>query len=632
MKKLLLLVTALTLSLSVATAQTGKLVKAPAQMNTSSVKKGLHKSPAKAQLEEGQMIMGAYTSDDYEGNALGFQTNGNIELVSKIDIAQVKRFSGSKLVAIRFALANVTTVSKVVAYTAKGTKYTQIATADVTETPVVGWNTINLETPVDLDFTDVDALCLGFVYTQKSGTYPLAFVNANYEAPTYQHYGTAFSDTQADAAGYGTLCVQGIVEDVIMPEKNIILMDMATDMDFYRPGETMRYAVQLYNFGTQTANNVTLATYIDGVETEQPLTVIGVTTQEQIVEGTLTLPSELANGKHTFKLAVKTVDGAVPTNDLEDDELSATFTAYANEVPRQKNLVEQFTSTYCTYCPSGATNLNNFVKTRDDIAWVSVHGNMNGTDIYTTTYTDYLMYLENVSGYPSASFNRANVTGEVAFVIAFGSGASSSQITAYFNEIMSYASMAPSFADINISADYNYETRKLDVTVKGNAAEGAKTCLEGYGLTVYLTEDGLISKQLNNGRWVNNYQHDHVLRESLTNCLGSDLNWNGDAYENTYSINLKDSYNAENMNVVAFISPIVKNINTYAGENIEVNNCEILSLKEIVAAGIDGVSTDNGNATEVARYNAAGQVISAPQKGLNIIKMSNGETRKIIVK
>ena len=632
MKKLLLLVTALTLSLSVATAQTGKLVKAPAQMNTSSVKKGLHKSPAKAQLEEGQMIMGAYTSDDYQGNALGFQTAGEIELVSKIDITQVKRFSGSKLVAIRFALADVTAVSKVVAYTAKGTQYTPIATADVTETPVVGWNTVKLAAPVDLDFTDADALCLGFVYTQKRGAYPLAFVNANYEAPTYLHSGTAFSDTQADAAGYGTLCVQGIVEDVIMPEKNIILSDMVIEKEFYKGGTEMKYAVLMSNFGKQVANNVVLATYIDDVETDQPLTVTDVTPQDKIVETTLTLPSVLANGKHTLKLAVKTVDGAVPTNNLEDDELSATFTAYANEVPRQKNLVEQFTSTYCTYCPSGATNLNNFVKTRDDIAWVSVHGNMNGTDIYTTTYTNYLMYLENVSGFPSASFNRANVTGEVAFVIAFGSGASSSQITAYFNEIMSYASMAPSFADINISAAYNYETRKLDVTVKGNAAEGAKTCLEGYGLTVYLTEDGLISKQLNNGRWVSNYQHDHVLRQSLTNCLGSDLNWNGDAYENTYSINLKDSYNAENMNVVAFISPIVKNINTYAGESIEVNNCEILSLKEIVAAGIDGVTTNNNGTVEVARYNAAGQVISAPQKGLNIVKLSNGETRKVIVK
>ena len=38
------------------------------------------------------------------------------------------------------------------------------------------------------------------------------------------------------------------------------------------------------------------------------------------------------------------------------------------------------------------------------------------------------------------------------------------------------------------------------------------------------------------------------------------------------------------------------------------------------------------NVVEVARYNAAGQRISGKQKGLNIVKLSNGKTLKIMVK
>lgn len=631
MKKFLLFVAVSVLSLSAATAQTGTFVKSPVQTNLVSMKTDIHKQHAKAQLEEGQMLMGAYTSDEYGENALGFKTAGTIELVSKIDVSHVMKFSGSKLVAIRYALATPTTVSKVVAYTAKGNTYTQIASASVTGTSAQGWSTVALDAPVELDFTNVDAICLGFVYAQQSGTYPLSFVSAAYEAPTYQHSGSSFSDTQADAAGYGTLSVQGIVENVIMPEKDIVLSRMAVDKAYYKAGEAINYAIELNNFGSQTANEVIIATYIDGVETAEPLTVNNVTTQDQVVKGSITLPSDIANGTHEFKLAVKTVDGAAPTTGLEDDELTTSFTAYANEVPRQKNLIEQFTSTYCTYCPQGANNLKNFVDTRDDIAWVSVHGNMNGTDIYTTTYTDYIMYVEGVGGYPSASFNRTNVTGDVAFGIAWGSGANSEQIYNYFKEIMDYASMAPSFADINISAEYNAADRKLNVTVKGNTAEGAKDFLNGYGLTVYLTEDGLISRQLNNGRWENNYQHDHVLRYSLTDCLGSKLNWNGEAYENTFSTTLNSSWKPENMNVVAFISPIVENVQTYNGEPLDVNNAEILSLKDIVAAGIAGIVTDNGDATEVARYSSNGMLINAPVKGINIIKMSDGTTKKVVV-
>lgn len=42
--------------------------------------------------------------------------------------------------------------------------------------------------------------------------------------------------------------------------------------------------------------------------------------------------------------------------------------------------------------------------------------------------------------------------------------------------------------------------------------------------------------------------------------------------------------------------------------------------------------TASGNAVEVARYNAAGQLINGKQKGLNIVKLSDGTTRKVMVR
>lgn len=46
------------------------------------------------------------------------------------------------------------------------------------------------------------------------------------------------------------------------------------------------------------------------------------------------------------------------------------------------------------------------------------------------------------------------------------------------------------------------------------------------------------------------------------------------------------------------------------------------------STGINGIS--NANATVVARYAADGTRLSAPQKGLNIVKLSNGKTVKYI--
>lgn len=49
------------------------------------------------------------------------------------------------------------------------------------------------------------------------------------------------------------------------------------------------------------------------------------------------------------------------------------------------------------------------------------------------------------------------------------------------------------------------------------------------------------------------------------------------------------------------------------------------------ADGIDGVATENGAKVE-AYYNLGGVRLGAPQKGLNIVKYTDGTTKKIVVK
>ena len=51
---------------------------------------------------------------------------------------------------------------------------------------------------------------------------------------------------------------------------------------------------------------------------------------------------------------------------------------------------------------------------------------------------------------------------------------------------------------------------------------------------------------------------------------------------------------------------------------------------EFDASGIDKVTTST-NAKEVSRYSANGQRLSAPAKGLNIVKYSDGSVKKVVV-
>ena len=54
------------------------------------------------------------------------------------------------------------------------------------------------------------------------------------------------------------------------------------------------------------------------------------------------------------------------------------------------------------------------------------------------------------------------------------------------------------------------------------------------------------------------------------------------------------------------------------------------NIVEFDATGIDKVTTST-NAKEVSRYSANGQRLSAPAKGLNIVKYSDGSVKKVAI-
>ena len=54
-------------------------------------------------------------------------------------------------------------------------------------------------------------------------------------------------------------------------------------------------------------------------------------------------------------------------------------------------------------------------------------------------------------------------------------------------------------------------------------------------------------------------------------------------------------------------------------------------MEEKDVSGVDGVKADD-NLVEKARYSLDGKMLLAPEKGVNIVKMSDGTTKKIVVK
>ena len=70
-------------------------------------------------------------------------------------------------------------------------------------------------------------------------------------------------------------------------------------------------------------------------------------------------------------------------------------------------------------------------------------------------------------------------------------------------------------------------------------------------------------------------------------------------------------------------------INTETGEIVNADEKEIAAYDP---TGIENVTATGEEAVEVARYALDGTQLSVPTKGVNIVKMSDGTTKKVIVK
>ncbi len=668
MKKILLPLIAFMLSVTAATAQKNapllKGLTPSAKVEAKSLqpktldKSATKKAPKKA-LAANQKYMGPFEDDalDYDGSQAGLgipSVPGKLKVAALLDPAYVDKYNGGKVVAVRFGLAYPAGECRVF--------MTEVTTAGVSNTDVLsqsisntenGWNTVTLDEPYTINADGNTGFLLGFEYTQKntndgqsynSECYPLNTGGTGYDGGFYCYgnlgQGTGWYPLGAD---YGCVAVQAIVEkdggfDVIDA-----IMDGVTVNPYVKKGAASPVVFGVHSFG----NEITSAVFgikVNGKELAEYTAPEALTSKSKTFTADVQFPSDLAYKDNKISVYVKSLNGATPTEYTSDDEAETTFKSFTDTVAHQMNLVEHFTSQYCTYCPLGYDVLNKLMELRNDLAWVSIHGNMGGTDVYTIADGQYISNFTGGSyetgGIPRAAFNRyyePSVASDswLAYNLGYRSQYTETAARIFSAVVDASKASVPAFATVNLSSEYDKDTKKLTVKVSGDAvSDFADVFGSDAVLTVYLTENGLVSRQLNQGTWIQKYPHNHVLRAILSEPLGDAISWNGTKYENDYTITLDADWNVDNMDVVAFISrPIAFDGEQYKTEATDAYVTNTNSAKVgTTTSGIADNLASAENATEVARYTIDGRKLSAPAKGLNIVKMSDGSTRKVIVK
>lgn len=433
---------------------------------------------------------------------------------------------------------------------------------------------------------------------------------------------------------YGNFCIQAVVKGGSFPDEDISISSF-TSAKFVQAGQNIAYSYTIKNNGNNIPSAYTIDVMLDNNVIATAETPIALTNSPQTVNGNATIPADAASGKHTLAVKVTKINGQAPTEYTEDDIAGMDVSVYAESMLRQKNLVEEFTSTKCPNCPLAWPVLEALTELRNDIVIMAHHDNIpQPGDPMVCDESLALSNTYNQTGDPCAMFNRyyeTNTELNSAQTITLGIGYYPqyvNQAAEILNQVIENSNTIPSFASINIKSEYNESTRELNVEVYGNGANGFNEIMgEDAVLSVFLTEDGIQSAQSGGDR---DAIHNHVTRKALSDAFGGAINWNGNTYSNKYTITLDSSWKPENMHVVAFINRPVGNETSI--DDVYVNNAETCKLGESITAGIEAPITDKGTGVEVERYTVDGRKISKPVKGLNIVKMSDGRTIKVIVK
>jgi len=219
-------------------------------------------------------------------------------------------------------------------------------------------------------------------------------------------------------------------------------------------------------------------------------------------------------------------------------------------------LLEEFTGKGCTNCPKGNREIENLLTLLpDNLIVVSIHAGFFanpqlfpiGQFDFRTMEGEFLFdYLGPNLGYPAGVVNRTPVNNEMQL-----------SANAWASAITKEIQRAPA-VELSIDHDYNLTTRELSVTVNGI---GKEILTGDIHLSIMITESGIVDAQsdIEAGGIVPDYVHNHMLRDMLTPPTGAPITdglITGETFNQSFSIILDPLWNAQNMDIIAFVSLI----------------------------------------------------------------------------
>lgn len=622
MKKLLLLTFAALLAVSVQAQvwqkapQAPQPFKAPASVNKATI------TPA-----EGENWWGYFTESDLssEPNLIGTGTPttfmagiyvpDNHGLLGKATVKAVRVYIGSGLAK---TMSNMKVwISKNRPATIGAADYVQ----DITETLTDGANDFLLDTPYEVNN---EGFYIGY-HVKSTNAYPIMSDGQDTPNAFWICAPGQVSWSDLNGNGFGKLAFQLLVSGMVLEDYNATPSDFSTT--YVLAGQEGTVPVSVTNYGSKTITELSYTVTTDGVTSDEfTVSALNIAFNASATVN-FQLPAE-ADAKKTQKtIAITKVNGQ------PNAVTAATASGYVVSItqkPQVTPVIEEFTGTWCQWCPVGFVGLEYVQQTYGDkVVIIAVHNND------PMAISDYNAIVNQTSSFPSSFVNRmldlypSPYYFSVALPLVFdltvpGSVAVEAQ----------WADDAKSKIDITATSTFSYSDDNAN-----------------YGVAFVLIEDGLKgtgsswaqANALSGNSDYNSPEYSFWFK-GASRVTGLEFNhvavgaWNiatgvansvpasftaDEELPFTYTADITSKSVIQDKSKLHVVALLIDKSN---GSIINAAQSDITEA----ATGIRSIASQQAVPAEY--YTLDGRQLSAPQPGLNVVRMSDGTSRKVVIR
>ena len=505
-----------------------------------------------------------------------------------------------------------------------------------------GWVDVTLSQPYTITEEGIYA---GYTFNvDKTSNNPIVTVNQPSEENLWVFTGRTFRVWKKKSAFLRkSLAMQVILTGAAPNAAGVSFADNITQL-----GAQPEIELSIHNHGTSAISSVDYTYEINGIsnsahqEFSTPIPVhFGRTANFNI-----TLPQMTQKGICPLTVTINKVNNQANQGKLPS--ATQNMNVYTS-IPKKRALVEEYTGTWCPWCPKGFVSMELLAKTlKEDFIGVAYHDR------------DPMAFSQDfpisIGGFPTASIDREEKNID-PFHGKSGAGFGMKtlveqrnkrftpmniSVKAYFTDEAETQIQAQSSTFSTRDLGYaNYQVGYI-LVANGLTEAGDPYHQDGWGQRNNLVGEGSTfpeeeMKPFTNGSYLikgltfNFVACDRSSKHGIANSLPTKMTADTD-YTHNYTFDLDKAKNPakypiyQNKKMLEVVAFIVDPTTNYV-----INACKTKVQSYATHTGVNDVTTA-ANETPVAYYSVDGKRLNAPQKGMNIVRLSNGTSRKIFIK